>query len=191
MSTYYDIYLEGLVNSKWTALGPWFKMPDNSFRIVPILTGCSSVREMLDNIDYSWGALEDVSDEVLQKIVYKDYDGNEQKNDCYWFDSGALSRIDPAHFEYEGYAPRHQVAMFERGDSDVICDWLDPMEYAAMSSFEKQAYTYYRWTEPGGPYALRVELKQRAAAVCSMYEECWWEGRPSKPTDTRFIVVIS
>lgn len=192
MSICYDIYLEGLVDGKWKALGPWCRTLAGFCLISPIMSGCSAVRAMLDCIECSWGPLEDLSGDVVGEITYYDSDGKEHKRDSWWFDYSALSRIDPARFEFEGYVPRQQVAEFERGDADCISDWVGPMEYAALPAAEKQGFTYYRWTEPGGTYDLRVKLKQRADMVRDMYCENWRGCREySEPSDLRFVVVVS
>ena len=179
MSVEYDLYLEGLIEGEWAALGPWFKGRDSSFHLGPVMSGQSSVRMMLQDLPCIWGAPSDISPDVREKLVCAGctVSGNTTTDLCFeqaqWFSLSALDKIDPARFEHEAYVPRDLVHAFERGDCDEICDWLAPGEYGSLPADEKEAYTYYRWTEPWGAYALKVELKQHCEAITDMFRDCW------------------
>lgn len=196
MSVYHDIYLEGLVDGVWTALGPWFKADDGTFNIAPVMSGQSGLGMMVSDLGCWYGAPADISADVLSRAVYVDGSGEECKLTCRWFELSDLGDIDPSRYEHEGYAPCGEVSAFERGDAEDIWDWLSPREYGALPADEKQAYTYYRWSEPCGVYDLKCELKRRCVAVADMRSDCWcWleagevKGMGGGPSALRCIVV--
>lgn len=200
MSIYYDLYLEGLVEDKWIALGPWFQGQEGGFYLGPVMTGQSYVGSMLRDLSYCSGTPSDVSPEVRDMLLFADCDPffNEDENDpvevesclrlARWFPLSVLGNIDPARFEHEAYVPRNLVHAFERGDFEEIDDWISPEEYGGLPADEKKTYTYYRWTDPWGTYGAKVELKQRCNMIAGMFNDCKIDGEYRRPDALRILV---
>ena len=87
-----------------------------------------------------------------------------------WFPLSDI-RCDPARFEHEAYVSREAANAFEIGELDEIWEWITPVEYGALPANEKQAYIYYRWTQPFGVYDLKCRVKALSSELASIYEE--------------------
>lgn len=176
MSTWYDLYLEGEVNGEWRAIGPFMKRKDGSVNLVPFVSGQSPVEWMLNDIDCWHGMPKGVSDEVAKLVDYGGAEGALTNDDFHmfyertrWFPLSCV-RVDPARFEHEAYVGRESMNKFELGDIEEICDWITPEEYADLPADERRAYTYFRWTDPGGSYDMRCKLKALAWELIHIYE---------------------
>lgn len=176
MSTWYDFYLEGEVNGEWRAIGPFMKQRDGSVDLVPFASGQSSMEWMLDDIDSWYGMPKGVSDEVMEHVGCNETAGvhaDDPRIFCErtrWFPLSCV-RVDPTRFEHEAYVGRESMNRFELGDIEEICDWITPEEYASLPADERRAYTYFRWTDPGGSYDMRCRLKALARELIHIYED--------------------
>lgn len=177
MSIWYDFYLEGEVNGEWRAIGPFMKRKDGSVNLVSFASGQSSMEWMLNDIDYWYGMPKGISNEVMKELAGRDVVVDDLADEDYhifyertrWFPLSCV-RADPARFEHEAYVGRESMNKFELGDIEEICDWITPEEYAALPTDERRAYTYFRWTDPGGSYDMRCRLKALARELIHIYE---------------------
>lgn len=175
MSTYYDLFLEGVVGGEWRCLSPSFVDADGNYKTVPILSGQSSVGELLRDIG-CWHSIPDGLSAQIANALWKKTDFAGEKTDdiderlVQWFPLDNI-RSDPSRFEHEAYVTRETANAFELHEVDEIWEWLTPEEYGALPANEKRAYTYYRWTQPFGTYDLKCRVKRMSCELATMYEE--------------------
>lgn len=175
MSIYYDLFLEGMVGGEWRCLSPSFADAGGNYKAAPILSGQSPVGELLSDIG-CWHSIPDgVSAQVTKALWKKVGPEGEETDDIderfvQWFPLSDI-RADPARFEHEAYVAREAANAFELKEVEEIWEWLTPEEYGSLPGNEKQAYTYYRWTQPFGTYDLKCRLKTMSSELATMYEE--------------------
>ena len=175
MSIYYDLFLEGMVGGEWRCLSPSFVDANGNYRVAPILSGQSAVRELLMDIGCWHSIPKGLSPQILNVLWKKTNSRGEKTDDIdehyvQWFPLSDI-RSDPARFEHEAYVTREAANAFELNEIDEIWKWLTPEEYGSLPVNEKQAYTYYRWTEPFGTYDLKCRIKTMSSELATMYNE--------------------
>ena len=175
MGIYYDLFLEGRVENEWRCLSPSFINVNGDWKVAPILSGQSAIGAMLQDIG-CWHSMPDDLSEQVKRVLWKKEDSEGKKTNeideryVQWFPLSDVE-CDPSRFEHEAYVTRESANAFDLGELEEIWNWLTPEEYGALPANEKQAYVYYRWTQPYGIYDFKCRLKTLASELALMYEE--------------------
>ncbi len=167
MGVRYDFYLEGNVGGRWVCLDGFVVGPDGRSRLRPTLSGGSPLRKLLDEVSCWEVDPGELSPEV--RGVLSSPDAPAPASRCRCFDP-AEARVPEGRHQYERYVPREAMNDFENGEADSIDRWLTEAEFAALGEEERRGYTFYRWDDPWGAFAVKRRLQERIAHAVGFYE---------------------
>ena len=155
MGVDYTIYTEVYLKDKWYGIDSYVLTPAGEFKLSPLLSGRSYVREFLNNIELSKIIYFPELAESTQKymIEHTDEEYRDQllsmKFDVYDFYSAVKSKHVREH-QYEYFVPRYSVVAFETGEIEEINNWLTRESYDELPKEEQKEYVFFKWTEPYG-----------------------------------------
>lgn len=182
MGVYYELFLEGLADGRWVCLDSFMAAPDGRMAHLSAAGGHSNVRALLDGVTLSPVGLGSLSAEVRELFA-----GSEAG--CWSFDAEE-ARVPLDRFEYERYVLREAMNAFENGEADGIEHWLTEAEHAALDEEERASYTFFRWDDPWGTFALKRRITAKVEDAVCHYNEL--VGPPgSRILKTRVVVKAS
>jgi len=189
MGTYYSIYAEVRVGTKWYNLNPVFRRKDGKLDVCPVISGRSWLHEAfleLEEAHYATGRPDTICEEVrtvfnhsddepydpfLHIDTYKDF--YDRTIFLVNYGKSVKARVkEHKPTRYCGYASKVCIAAFEIDEYKTIGHWLTTEEYEKLSDQAKRAYAYYEWNEPEDWYGVYNMIVRKID--CMLQYFCDW-----------------
>ena len=193
----YNVYIEAKVNNIWVNIDYYCKDVYGKAYLIPAAEGTGSFGETVEELQLKIIGMNELNPYTKAEILKWDNEYSKDQYNLFTISyTDLVDTIDMRNNEYNAFASKYEVKLFENRKINEIDDWVSNSEFSQMENVKQEGYMYYEWTERYGKFQYYKKLLNEIDNRMKSYQskvlfntELLYETL--KRNDIRLIIVIS